>query len=74
VARCWWYLASCFDDGLLACRDEEEANVLDFSDRTGSGDNIISKTSVFNPDQTSYRGLFLQRAIIVWLLGQRMYL
>jgi hypothetical protein len=50
VARCWWYLACCFDDGLPTCRDEEEANVLDLSD-TGSGDNIISKISVINSDQ-----------------------
>jgi hypothetical protein len=28
VARCWRYLAIGFDDGVFACRDEEEADVL----------------------------------------------
>jgi hypothetical protein len=28
MARCWRYLAIGFDDGLLARRDEEEADVL----------------------------------------------
>ena len=32
VARCWRYLAIGLDDGLLACRDEEEADVLVASD------------------------------------------
>lgn len=31
MARCWWYLALGFDDGVPTSRDEEEADVLIFS-------------------------------------------
>jgi len=37
MARCWWYLASCLDDGFLARRNEEQADVLNESGMSEKG-------------------------------------